>query len=250
IRWRLREPERWVLARQTAARDPDRRTGHIGDLFRPALRRRTLVGVALASIGLATFWGVHVYGKDLLRRAAENEALARAPQLGRQRALEQRATAIKRAEMLGMLLVTTGGGAGLLSFGPISERIGRRGAFLLFHVGGLVAALGAFRGLQGARPALLEVALPVFGFLTLGMHSGYPIYFPELSPPRLRGTGGGFCFNVGRVVAAPMLFASGWLQRDWGLTLEGAASLLSLLFLLGLVVLLFAPETRGSELPE
>ena len=45
-----------------------------------------------------------------------------------------------------MFLVTTGGGLGLLSFGPICERIGRRGTFLLFHLGGLASALalGAF----------------------------------------------------------------------------------------------------------
>ena len=240
IRYRLREPERWVRAREAAARDRKLETGRIGDLFGRGLRRRTLVGVALAAIGLATFWGVHVYGKDLLRRAAEEEA----------RALPPSAETIKRAEMLGMLLVTTGGGAGLLSFGPISERIGRRRTFLLFHLGGLGAALAAFQGLGGAPRGLVELALPVFGFLTVGMHAGYAIYFPELFPTRLRGTGGGFCFNVGRVLAAPMLFASGWLQKEWGLTLEGAASLLSLLFLFGVAVLLFAPETRGTELPE
>ena len=112
------------------------------------------------------------------------------------------------------------------------------------------AALAAFQGLGGAPRGLVELALPVFGFLTVGMHAGYAIYFPELFPTRLRGTGGGFCFNVGRVLAAPMLFASGWLQKEWGLTLESAASLLSLLFLFGAAALLFAPETRGTELPE
>ena len=35
-----------------------------------------------------------------------------------------------------------------------------------------------------------------------------------------------------------------------GLSLESTASILSLLFLLGVVTLLFAPETKGQELPE
>jgi MFS family permease len=242
IRWKLREPDRWVRAREAAAQDRSLRAGRIRDLFAAGLRRRTLVGVGLASVGLATFWGVHVYGKDLLRRAAEDAALAAgaAPD----------AAAIKRAEMLGMLLATTGGGIGLLSFGPISERIGRRRAFVLFHLGGFAAALAAFRLLPGSPSAVVATALPLFGFLTLGMHAGYAIYFPELFPTRLRGTGGGFCFNVGRILAAPMLFASGWLQKEWGLTLEGAAALLSLLFLLGAGLVWFAPETRGAELPE
>jgi hypothetical protein len=94
------------------------------------------------------------------------------------------------------------------------------------------------------------IVLPIFGFLTLGMHAGYAIYFPELFPTRLRSTGGGFCFNVGRILAAPVLFLSGLMQKDWGYTLEQAASILGLLFLGGVVLLLFAPETKGRELPE
>ncbi|HUG90806.1 MAG TPA: hypothetical protein VML55_08240, partial [Planctomycetaceae bacterium] len=155
---------------------------------------------------------------------------------------------VKRWEMFGMFLVTTGGGLGLVLFGPFSEWLGRRGAFLLYHVGGLVAALVTFQFLAGWQVWL--AALPLFGFLTLGMHAGYAIYFPELFPTRLRGTGAGFCFNVGRVLAAPILFVGGWMQRDWGYSLENAASLLSLLFLAGALLLVFAPETKGTELPE
>jgi MFS family permease len=147
-----------------------------------------------------------------------------------------------------MLLVTTGGGVGLVSFGPISQRLGRRGAFLVFQLGGLAAALILFNLLSGVT--VICVFLPIFGFLTLGMHAGYAVYFPELFPTRLRSTGGGFCFNVGRLLAAPILFLSGWMQKDWGYTLGDAASLLSLLFLLGALLLLLAPETRGRDLPE
>ena len=102
---------------------------------------------------------------------------------------------------------------------------------------------------RSPRAALSRLGLlPVFGFLTLGMHAGYAIYFPELYPTRLRGTGTGFCFNGGRIAAAPILYLSGWMKNDWGYTLSQACLLLSLLYLLGLVVLLFAPETRAREL--
>ncbi len=74
-------------------------------------------------------------------------------------------------------------------------------------------------------------------------------------PTRLRGSGAGFCFNVGRILAAPILFLGGWMQKpDWAyprpFTLEETASLLSLLYALGVVLLLFAPETKGQDLPE
>jgi hypothetical protein len=88
--------------------------------------------------------------------------------------------------------------------------------------------------------------------MTLGVHAGYAIYFPELFPTRFRGTGGGFCFNGGRFLAASILIVRGWMRSDWGLglSLETTASILSLLFLVGIVVLIFAPETKGHDLPE
>ena len=92
--------------------------------------------------------------------------------------------------------------------------------------------------------------LPIFGFFTLGMHAGFAVYFPELFPTRLRATGTGFCFNVGRTVAATMLFFSGWLKARPGMDLRAAISLLGFLFLLGLIVIHFLPETKGQPLPE
>ena len=325
IRLSLREPDNWQAARTAAAEDVTKKLGSIAELFRGSLLRHTLVGVGLAAVGLATFWGAHIYGKDLVRANKEQfylseavpaareparldallagvkeEALktvpppdaavldrelaslrsaftaegtlagtrsqllpeaadpqAAATKLRRSLLTEFRAQllkpnreTIKRWEMIGMFLVTTGGGLGLVCFGPICERIGRRGAFLFFHLGGLASGVALFTWLATAELGVLLAVLPVFGFLTLGMHAGYAIYFPELFPTRLRGTGAGFCFNFGRIIAAPVLFIRGWMQCDWGFTLEGAATVLSTLFLLGAVLLLFAPETRGEELPE
>jgi hypothetical protein len=154
----------------------------------------------------------------------------------------------KRWEMAGMLLATIGGGLGLVSFGPLAEKLGRRGAFWLFHSGGLIASIVLFQFLQSAAGVCLF--LPIFGFLTLGMHAGYAVYFPELFPTQLRSTGAGFCFNGGRILAAPFLFLAGWLQSDaaLALTLEGAATLLSMLYLVGFLIVFAAPETRGQEL--
>jgi len=154
--------------------------------------------------------------------------------------------------MLGMLIVTTGGGLGLLAFGPLAERVGRRGAFLLFQLGGLAASLWVFLAPRGwtlwSEPLQL-LGLGGFGFLTLGMHAGFAVYFPELFPTRLRGTGGGFCFNAGRVLAAPTLVVGGWMRTGGGLSMESSAVCLSGLFLLGIGLLYFAPETKGRELP-
>ncbi len=262
IRWSLKEPESWQQAQSLALTDLTRRMGRLSDLFQGRWLRHTIIGVGLATIGLATFWGTHIYGKDLYKKifvAGYEEHYQPAASEENRREFQ---AALKRQEMIGMLLVTAGGGLGLLSFGPLCERIGRRATFLAFHVGGLLSALFVFQGaipsLLGGEitPLTLQITLPIFGFLTLGMHAGYAIYFPELFPTRMRATGAGFCFNIGRILAAPILFLGGSMQKPGFLglqqpfTLEETASLLSLLFALGVLLLLFAPETKGQDLPE
>lgn len=248
IRLKLREPESWLRAKAAAQTDASKRVGRFADLMRGELLRHTLIGVALAGIGLATFWGVKIYGRELMRAAAEREILLHA--VNQAAALQAHFSEIKHAEMIGHFLVMTGGLFGMLAFGPISERVGRRGAFALFMVGGFASSAALFGVLNEMSLAFYWFALPIFGFLTSGIHAGYAIYFPELYPSRLRGTGGGFCFNFGRILAAPVLFLTAWMQQSRGVSIEHTAALLSGFFLLGLVVLRFAPETRGKDLPD
>jgi hypothetical protein len=95
----------------------------------------------------------------------------------------------------------------------------------------------------------LLVLLPIFGFFTLGIHAGFAVYFPELFPTRLRATGSGFCFNGGRLVAASVLVFSGWLKA-WMDDLPLSVTLLSLLFLPGILLIYLLPETKDQPLPE
>ena len=79
--------------------------------------------------------------------------------------------------------------------------------------------------------------------------SGFPIYLPELYPTRIRATGAGFCFNAGRVLASAGPFLTGLLEQSLG-SLGRAASAIALIYLVGLAILPFAPETRGKPLPD
>ena len=251
IRLKLKEPESWLKAKAEAEKNPAKRTGRISDLFSAELRRKTLVGVSLAAIGLATFWGVKIYGRTLMRSAAERQVIAQAGQnADRDAVLEDNHSAIKKQAMVGHFLVMTGGFFGMLAFGPISERLGRRGAFAMFFVGGFASSAALFGFWNEQSPAFYWWALPVFGFLVSAPHAGFAIYFPELFPSRLRGAGGGLCFNLGRIIAAPVLLLTAWMQTAKGVTVDQTATLLSGFFLLGLVILKFAPETNGEDLPE
>ena len=263
VRWKLREPDDWVRAKERSRTDADAQVGRLSDLLAPPHLRNTLVGVSLASIGLVTFWGVHIFGKNALLRQAQTAALraegvpSSPPQDETQRAAYKRARsaalqkhrgAVKRAEMLSMTLNTLGGGLGLVLFGSIAMRWGRRKTFILYHAVAFVMVLILFRGLiaRDAPAWQLAVVLPVFGFFTLGMHAGYAVYFPELYPTRLRSTGSGFCFNMGRLATAAAFVGFGMIE----VTDERKAVLLAPLYLLGVAVVLLARETRGEDLPE
>ena len=271
IRWKMQEPEQWKQAKEREKQDATQVTGSIPDLFNRSNVRNTFVGVMLATIGLVTFWGSHIYGKNALLRSAQTKALTAAGvsltppstdgmdgaaaksatdayKEAKKGAFEAHSSDIKRSEMLSMCLNTIGGGLGLVLFGWISTKLGRKGAFVFYHLGGFVMALLMFLVLipNNASVPVLCLALPVFGFLTLGMHAGYAVYFPELFPTRLRGTGTGFCFNSGRFgTAAAMMIAAAMSWKS-----EQTALYLAPLYLVGVFVTLMAKETRGEELPD
>ena len=244
VRRSIHEPERWERASRAEARGSERsrvgegrkRLGSFSELFgvrrwaRPAI-----LGLLLAAVGLGTFWGVTVAGQDLTQALLARGGM---PQ----------ELAAERAKFAFGIVQTAGGGLGLLCFGPLAERIGRRGAFALMHL--MAFAIVPVICYVPQTYGQMLCLLPVFGFFTLGSHAGYAVYFPELFPDHLRATGTSVCFNGGRLVAAPILWLSGMLKGLPGMDLRHAVMMLSSLFLVGLVLLIFLPETKGKPLSQ
>ncbi|MFM8552958.1 MAG: MFS transporter, partial [Nitrospiraceae bacterium] len=146
-----------------------------------------------------------------------------------------------------IMLFNVGALFGYLSFGPLADRFGRRAVFALMCVGSLCMVPITFF----APHAYLHVLmlLPILGFFNSGIFSGFPIYLPELYPTRLRATGAGFCFNAGRILASAGPFLTGSLVTALG-SFGRAASAVALVYVLGLAILPFAPETKGRPLPD
>jgi len=239
VRASVNESESWQ--QKKAAAQSTEELGSLRELLGdPRWRTRALLGMLLAAVGLATFWAVTVAGQDLARARLVKDGVPAAD-------------AAELAKSAYGFWQTAGGGLGLLAFGPLCVRFGRKRAFAFMHiVAFLVVLLVCFAPTNYGQ---LFWLLPLFGFCTLAVHAGYAIYFPELFPTRLRGTGTGFCFNGGRLIAAPMLFYSGTLKSSWlaanpHLELRHAIALLGGLFLVGLLVIAFLPETKDQPLPE
>jgi MFS family permease len=153
---------------------------------------------------------------------------------------------IDRNRSRGTLLQDVGALIGMFTFTFVASYFNRRSAFL----GAFLLCLGTvflvFYGLK--QESHVSWMLPMMGFATLSVFAGYSIYFPELFPTRLRGTGVGFCYNTVRYLAAPFPFLLAWLGSL--MSFRYAAIIMSSVYLVGIVALLWAPETKGKPLPE
>jgi MFS family permease len=235
VRARVAEPETWRGAREKAKAGGIQLGSFRDLLLNPHWRRRAVFGMLLAAVGLGTFWAVAVGGQDLARSLLIREGVPAAE-------------AAERAKFAYGNIQAIGAGLGMLSFGPICVRLGRRRTFIAYHIGALlIVPITCF--VPTSYGTLLAL-LPLYGFFTVGIHAGYAVYFPELFPNHLRSTGTGFCFNGGRLLASSMLIFSGWLKAMPGMDLRTATTWMASLFLLGLVFITFLPETKGQPLPE
>ncbi|MCP9464712.1 MAG: MFS transporter [Nitrospira sp.] len=226
VRWWLKEPERWHQAR----RHP---SFSLSAIFQGQLRRATVVGSTLAFVAVFGLWGATNWAPVLVRETPEVKHLEQA--------------AVSAHVSYAIMALNGGALFGYLSFGPLADRFGRRPIFAFMCLGSLVMLPVTYL-LPESYVGLL-LFLPILGFFNNGIFSGFPIYLPELYPTQLRATGSGFCFNAGRVLASISPFLTGWLVTLMG-SFALAASTIALIYLLGLAVLVFAPETKGQRLPE
>jgi len=236
VRARVKEPESWKQAVARAASGETAQLGSFRDLLlNPRWNRRAIFGMLLAAVGLGTFWAVAVGWQDLAREYLIRDGVVAS-------------AAAERAKFAYGNVQALGAGLGMLAFGPLCVRFGRKRTFVYYLLAAtVVVPITCF--LPGSYEALL-LMLPLFGFFTVGFHAGFAVYFPELFPNHLRATATGFCFNGGRLLASTVLIFSGWLKALPGMDLRVATSCLAGLFLLGLLFIAFLPETRNQPLQE
>jgi hypothetical protein len=222
IRLFVPESERW---RQAAAAAPPAR---VREIVAPGLRARTLLGAGLAGVVLIGTWATVQNLPSWADRLSGSAPHARVH-----------------------TQIASGAGAsiGCIAAALLAAGIGRRLGYAVLCVASLAVAGWLFRGgLEYGGVFLLACGL--LGVATGGFYGWLPLYLPELFPTRLRATGQGTCYNAGRVLAAGGALAGGWLLDRFGEDYARMGAIMSLVYVFGLVLIRFAPETRGRPLPE
>jgi MFS family permease len=184
----------------------------------------TLIAIALASVALIGTWG----------------AVQKIPTLvgflpggsGRAQGNAQMASGL--GAILGCLIAPL-----------IAAKLNRRVAYVILCVASLAACQYLFRGFDRYDTNFLVMTF-VVGGTTAALYGWLPLYLPELFPTRVRATAQGIAFNFGRVLAG--------VGAIWGGTIGGnyaaMGATVSLIYVVGIVIIWLAPETKGRPLPE
>src|SRR5262249_30017974 len=105
-----------------------------------------------------------------------------------------------------------GGLIGTLLTIPAGKLFSRRAMFAGDFAG---SALTLFVSFGIEMPAEYRVYSYFFnGLAIFGIVGGFTYYLPELFPTRLRASGAGFCYNIGRVLAAAGPFLVGTIAAQ------------------------------------
>jgi MFS family permease len=242
VRVYIKEPERW---KKTAAAQ----RAKISELFSPKYRALTISGFCMAVTALITWWSCNAFISVVAKGLAQAEwtKLTAAGVAG-----------LPSMEVMGQQWVKTatnmfnlGGLIATLLTIPAAKGLGRRNMFLVYFAGSAIALMAAF-GLDLEPHTRLYMYFPI-GLTTYGIFGAFTFYLPELFPTRLRGTGAGFTYNIGRLFAAVGPFIVGSIAASGANALDRAINVLfwvGAVPILGLLTLPLVIETRGRTLED
>ncbi len=251
IQFKLKEPEKWIQAREQSRISGKGMGSYVSLLGEARWRRPALLGMILCISGVIGLWGIGFFAPELVGDVISNSLRASG--------VAETEIAGEAAHWKGVNSIVQNLGAffGMIAFAWAAQRVGRKPAFAIGFVGAMAATWGYFEFFNGVKDVWMSA---VMGFFQLALFAGFAIYLPELFPTRLRSTGTSFCYNVGRFLAASGPFTMGILLQKLaaGATTPEAkleafretCQWMSLIFVLGLVVLVFLQETKGKPLPE
>ena len=252
------ESERWKRAVKTRVTHP------LLEVFGPGLRYRTLLAIVFASVALIGTWGsvqwLPLWANQLVSEHGFMELRSQHAEWYEPDAAADRVEARIAAETIvkqsagtatANMQMIQGLGAifGTLLAPLIGARLGRRPAYFLLCLASLSVCAVTFRGITVYSSLFLGLSFAM-SLATASFYGWFPLYFPELFPTRVRATGQGVSFNAGRVFAAAGAITQGQLVAHFDGSYAQAGAIVTLVYLLGMILIWLAPETRGKPLPD
>jgi len=242
---RVREPQKWVAAREAGVGSGIRFGSYRALLTNPRWSRNAWCGLIACSAGIVGLWGLGNFHPKIVGAIVERHFTALH--------FSHDAIASEMAywRSVGLLLQNIGGFFGIMLISKLADLKGRRVALALGLILSFLSTVLVFKFLREMNQ--IYWMLPIMGFGQLSVFGVYAVYLPELFPTNLRSTGISFCYNVGRILAATAPFTLGRLTKSLGSSVEGfrtAGLWMSFVLLLGIAALPFLPETKNQPLPE
>lgn len=200
--------------------------------WRPTLRLM-LLAACLSAVALLGTWGTIQQGPSWAATVAPDVPTARSD--------------IQIVSSIGAIL-------GTILAALVADWLGRRLTYTLLCLGSLIIIPVLFLGTSPHDADYVYFPIVFLsGAITASFYGWLPLYLPEIFPTAVRATGQGFGFNFGRVIAAIGVLQLGNLQQlvkphGWGL--GHVCSMLAVIYIVGMVLIWFAPETKGKPLPE
>ena len=260
---RLKEPQKWLEAKATSLTDSTKAMGSYSSLFTdPRWRKSALFGMVLCVSAVVGLWGIGFFSNKLVG-AAIADSLA-----GKNLSPQEISTSKQWWSAANLIVMNIGAFVGMIAFSKAAHRFGRKPVFVVAFLAAMAATIFFYQMFQTREHIWMSFVL---GVCQLSLFAGFAIYLPELFPTRLRSTGTSFCYNVGRFIAASGPVTLGVLQANLGAkaiallpttataAMKATAELnafrtagcyMSSVFVLGLIALIFLPETKGRPLPE
>jgi MFS family permease len=190
VRKRVPEPPRTAATVRTASFA----RSLVGIFARAATLRVSLVGILFGLGAHGGYYGLFTWLPTFLRT-------------------ERHLSVIGTGTYLGVIIVAYW--LGCVSAGQLLDRIGRRPTVILFAAGSV--ALTVIYLMAPITPAMMLVLGFPLGFCAAGIPASMATIFTELYPEEIRGTGVGFCYNAGRVLAAALPVLIGWMSSSMSL---------------------------------